>query len=270
MDLTRGFLTCKMVGRLGNQMFMMANCIAQSLQYNKPFLFSKDQVFDLNHYKDNVYRKLDFKLNMLPQGRIISTPYQYEVVKPYDEGVTIYEGYYQSEKNFINISSFIKFLFSPTEEFVEQTYKEHPELLNEVVTCINVRRGDYLLNLHTHPVITSEYVNEAANQIKNTDIYFIIGDDLDWCRENIKLPKMKFIDVSTWKALWTISLCHNFILSNSSFSWWGAYLCTEDSKMVVAPSTWCGPGGPQDTKDVICESWMEMPTKYKEGQIFPI
>jgi hypothetical protein len=81
---------------------------------------------------------------------------------------------------------------------------------------------------------------------------------------------MKFIDVSTWKALWTISLCHNFILSNSSFSWWGAYLCMEDYKMVVAPSTWCGPGGPQDTKDVICESWMAMQTKYKEGQIFPI
>jgi len=256
-----------MVGRLGNQLFMMANCIAQSLQYNKPFLFSKDQVFDINHYKDNIYRKIDFRLNRLPEGKYINSPYHYTPIKPFEEGITIYEGYYQSEKNFFIYSNFIRELFYPSDNFIEEAYKEHPELLNERVTCINVRRGDYLLNTITHPVLSTQFIEEAANSIKGTDRYFVISDDLEWCKQNIKLNNCKFIETSTWKALWLISLCHDFIISNSSFSWWGSYLSNQEDKKIVAPKTWCGPGGPQNTEDVICSNWTVIPTKYHEGEI---
>lgn len=259
-----------MAGRLGNQMFMMANCISQSIKYNRKYFFSKNQIFDLNHYKDNVYRNISFELESIPEGRILTSPYNYVENKPYDEGVTIYEGYYQSEKNFKEISKIIIDLFKPSDDFIKETKTEYPDLLNKIVTCINVRRGDYLLNTITHPVITLDYINKAAKQIDNTEVYFIISDDLDWCKKNIDLPNSKFIDVKTWRALWLMSLCNNFIISNSSFSWWGAYLSESNNKKVVAPSTWCGPGGPQNTQDVICENWISIPTKYNEGTIIPI
>jgi len=260
-----------MVGRLGNQMFMVANCLSQSLTYNKQMILYKSQLFDPESYLKTIFRKLEFSIDPLPTNvRIVSAPYEYIEVKPFEESITMYEGYYQSEKNFKQFSNVIKWLYEPPSELVSQFILEYPELNSNNVTCINVRRGDYLLNPTTHPVITKEYIEKAASLIKDTDFYFVISDDIQWCRENINFPNCKFIEYSTWKALWLMSLCKNFIISNSSFSWWGAYLSKYTQKQVVAPKTWCGPTGPQNTIDVICDGWIALDTFYEDGKIYPI
>lgn len=252
-------------------MFMVANCLSQSLKYNKRMVLYRDQLFDPASYLSTIFRKVEFSLEEFPKnGKIVSAPYEYIEVKPFDEEVTIYEGYYQSEKNFKQYSEVIKWLYEPPIEIVKYFSEEFPELLNKNVTCINVRRGDYLLNPTTHPVITKEYILKADSLIENTDVYFVISDDIDWCKDNIKFPNCKFIEYSTWKALWLMSLCKNFIISNSSFSWWGAYLSRDPEKKVVAPKTWCGPTGPQNTIDVICDNWIGVDTFYENGKIFPV
>jgi hypothetical protein len=267
---TNDYVTCKMLGRLGNNMFMIANCISQSIKHNREYVIYSNQIFDLNNYGTNIYRNINIQNGELPNHKIVNAPYNYVEVRPYDNEPTIFDGYYQSEKNFKEHSDLIKSLFGPTKEFVDEMYLEFPELIDKNVTCINVRRGeDYLVNSITHPVITTEYVDESIKHISNTDFYFILSDDLDWCRQNIKLPNSKFIEYSTWKALWLISLCKNFIISNSSFSWWGAYLSVHKDKIVVAPETWCGPGGPQNTQDVFCDGWVVLSTYYKDGTILP-
>lgn len=268
--LEKDFITCRLLGRLGNNMFMIANVLSKSIKYNRQLIIPQNQIFDLHHYKDNIYRNFEFYEGNIPTIKEIDTPYHYVEVEPYIDEPTLFNGYYQSEKNFKEHASLIKNLFSPTEEFTQQMYLEFPELLTHNITCINVRRGDYLLNSGTHPVITTEFINEAVKYIPNTDCYFILSDDLEWCKANISLPNSKYIEYSTWKALWLMSLCKNFIISNSSFSWWAAYLSNHSDKIVVAPKTWCGPGGPQDSQDVFCDDWIVLPTYYNEGTILPL
>jgi hypothetical protein len=54
-----------------------------------------------------------------------------------------------------------------------------------------------------------------------------------------------------------MSQCEDFIIANSTFSWWGAWLCQNESKKVVAPSTWFGPNNQHhNIKDLFPETWI--------------
>ena len=58
--------------------------------------------------------------------------------------------------------------------------------------------------------------------------------------------------------MYLMSKCNNNIIANSSFSWWGAWLNTNQSKKVITPSRWFGNDGPQDTQDIIPDDWIKV------------
>ena len=65
-------------------------------------------------------------------------------------------------------------------------------------------------------------------------------------------------DVEDWKQLLLMSACGNNIIANSSFSWWGAYLNTNPTKIVCYPEIWFGPKVTHDTRDLFPESWTKI------------
>ena len=63
--------------------------------------------------------------------------------------------------------------------------------------------------------------------------------------------------IEDYKQMFLMSCCEHNIIANSTFSWWGAWLSTNENKRVIAPSKWFGPPLDQinDTKDLYCEGW---------------
>ena len=163
-------------GRLGNNMFMIANAYARSLDFNKQLVVEKNKVMHECDYSENVFRKIDFIDNL----------YDY---KKYD-----YNGYFQSEKYFEKYIENIKSLFGPTNDFIKKIENEIPIIFSKIITVINVRRGDYLFYPNYHPTISSEYINESVKLINNTDIYLIVSDDIEWCKNNIKLENSIYLE----------------------------------------------------------------------------
>jgi hypothetical protein len=240
-------------GRLGNNMFMIAHAYAKAIEHNRQLVVPKDQVSHMKDFSTNIFRKIDLYLDM---------PHQTE----YN---TVFGGYFQSETYFKKYSETIKHLYSPTLEFLEKAYTKY-SFLDKPTTCIHVRRGDYLHYNSYHPVITREYIDEAIKKIDDTNAYLVFGDDRNWCIENLShLPSVHFIQEPTHEEMWLMSLCDNFVLSNSSFGWWGAYLSRNKNKIVVVPETWYGPNGPINWEEIYCEEWIKLPTYYENGFIYP-
>ena len=98
----------------------------------------------------------------------------------------------------------------------------------------------------------------------------IASDDLEWCKENLHLPNPYFLEgYKPEEQLWILSICHNFVLSNSSFSWWAAYLCRHADKIVIAPETWFGPECSSQWSNMYCKGWIILPTYFENGKILP-
>lgn len=270
--LTPDFITCSMIGRLGNQMFQIAHAYSQALTYKKQFVAPKCET-SVGPYMHNIFKDIDFLIdttNNLPNSEHVHAPFHFSEVFPISGKVTVFHGYYQSEKYFIKNKEQIINIFSPNQEFIDKCTKTYPELLSNNVTAINVRRGDYLTQPENHPVITKEYIYKALESISNKEFIYIVSDDIPWCRENIKLNNATFVEYRELDALWLLSLCKNFVISNSTFSWWGAYLSKLPGKIVIAPSTWFGPGVHSRgyyEHDIYAEGWIQIPTFYENGEI---
>ena len=54
-----------------------------------------------------------------------------------------------------------------------------------------------------------------------------------------------------------MSQCRHFIIANSSFSCWGAWLSTNEKKIVVAPRQWFR-SSENDTRDIVPEGWTRL------------
>jgi hypothetical protein len=271
-DLSSDYVTCQLVGRIGNQMFQLAHAFAQARTHSRQFVAPACET-DTHPYTSTVYRHIDFALQTTRNlsAAYIETTFSYTPTQPAEGKPTVFLGFCQSSKFFHPHEEAVKALFSPTPEFTAKCVTDYPDVLDPNCVAINVRRGDYLTQSENHPVVTLDYIHTAFKLIPNSGPVLVVSDDIPWCKENIKLPgKVTFVDYVTWEALWLLALCKHFVISNSTFSWWGAYLGEKPDSVVVAPSTWFGPGvhgrGHFET-DIYQPNWIQVPTYYKDGQI---
>jgi len=260
--LSRDYIIPALAGRLGNNMFMIAHAYARGLEYNKQVVVARSQVVhEGNDYSQNIFRGIEFTDEFVDNNN-----YNPEI--PSDDKHTIYSGYFQNEKYFKKYSETIKSLFGPPLEFVNKIREEIPFIFETEVTVINVRRGDYLSMPNHHPTISKEYICKALELVPCKQ-YLIASDDILWCKENLDLPNAIYIDEWCPHAqLWIMSLCHHFVISNSTFSWWAAYLSRHAGKKVIAPETWLIPE--VQWPEVPCKDWTVLPTYCKNKCIYPI
>jgi Glycosyl transferase family 11 len=178
-------------------------------------------------------------------------------------------GSFQSEKFFDRVHDEIKtmYRFKKKVDAISANVLKQIETTNSV--CLHVRRGDYVSNAHYSELIgaktTDYYYNGLTEILKlQTDVtVFIFSDDIAWCKQNIKLNvPMIFMDDVVCSTdhhiqLNLMSRCKHFIISNSSFSWWAAWLGNYKNKIVIAPKVWFADGSQRES-DIIPDRWVKM------------
>ena len=175
------------------------------------------------------------------------------------------EGYWQSEKYFLDCEEIIRKEFTVRTEPGEKNRQIAEIIKNTESVSVHVRRGDYVTNPTTsqyHGSCSMEYYREAVgravSQIQRPH-FFVFSDEPDWVKENLTLPfSVTYIDhngtANAYEDMRLISLCKHHIIANSSFSWWGAWLCVNPDKLVFAPKKWFNKAG-MNTADLLPGSW---------------
>ena len=125
---------------------------------------------------------------------------------------------------------------------------------NKQITSIHLRRGDYLEYPNLHPICSYNYFKKCIDHFSN-NIFLMFSDDITWCRNNLKFENVIYINASEFLCFTLMSKCDNNIISNSTYSWWAAYLNQNQNKQVFYPNIWFGKDGPQDVYDLTPKSW---------------
>ena len=180
------------------------------------------------------------------------------------------DGYWQSEKYFLDIKEVITSNFQLKLQLLSDREKDWLDKVQKSTSvCLHIRRGDLVSNSAAnqfHGVICLEYIYKAieiiASKIK-TPTFFIFSDDMNWCKTNIKIDyQIYFIDHFNPVDMFPIDFqlmtnCQHFIISNSTFSWWAAWLSQYRDKIVIAPQNWFR-ASEINTKDLVPDSWIRI------------
>ena len=158
---------------------------------------------------------------------------------------TVYmEGLWQSEEYFKDVEKTIRSdlrILPPTDDF---NLGMAENIKKSKAVALHVRFFDKPGNPGNYNV-PSDYYNRAIAQVETLvpdAHYFIFSDQPDAARKLISLPEARITlvshntgDQNAYADLWLMTQCQHFIITNSTFSWWGAWLADKASQIVITP-----------------------------------
>lgn len=257
-------IVVKLKGGLGNQMFQYAFGYSLSRKLNKKL------ILDITHFnKASFDTKRNFELGTYPIefDGLISTKkifsrilYKISAIKITEKNFSIdnfqhykssqkiiVDGYWQSEDYFKEYSESIRNFFGGLISSDISYIRFHDEIRKSISASIHVRRGDYVTNIKAslvHEVCDLDYFRNAISIVEKNlpgTTFFVFTDDVEWVKNNFKGSKFRIVsegNLSHFEELSLMVRCQNNIISNSSFSWWAAWLNSDENKLVITPKKW--------------------------------
>jgi hypothetical protein len=270
-------IVVELKGGMGNQMFQYAFGRHLAIKNKTQLFLDKTFLLDRTLKKDFVYRNYDLNIFKIEEAFVsekVSKKYNqlrsefkkkldrllvFKKLKLIHQSDFNYQnkildltdnvylnGYWQNIRYFEPIAETIRNDFT----FIHRISDTCENLLEQIKmsesVCLNVRRTDFISNSNLR-VLDISYYENAENKLLKTiqnPLIFVFSDDIEWCRQNIKL-KSKTIFVNhtfageKFRNYFELMLnCKHFIIPNSSFAWWAAWLSTNKHKIVIIPKIW--------------------------------
>lgn len=182
------------------------------------------------------------------------------------DGVRL-DGYFQSQKYFGDIERQIRRELQFRKPFSGGSISAIEKMIRDTNSvAVHVRRGDYL-KLPLHNVCNENYYSRSVEYFRDAHCeprFFVFSDDIRWCSSNMKGAEFTFVDINVpdqrLVEFQLMSSCRHNIISNSSFSWWAAWLNASPGKVVVSPNRWFNDRvmNEQALEHTIPDSWIRM------------
>jgi len=217
-------------GNLGNQLFQIASTISIAKKNNHSCGFPEWR------YSSSFINALPISNLEKEYKTIQEEKYEYnEIVLR--EGNYNLNGWFQSEKYFDRESVIKQFEFKP--ELIEKIKLKYRNELSKDHILISVRRGDFVNHPYYFQLDYKYYLLAITSQFSNWERRSLIftSDDISYCKTHFSIfPNAVFIEKTTAiEQLVLGSLCTDFIISNSTFSWWLAWLGEKEDSKIIRP-----------------------------------
>lgn len=249
-------------GGLGNQMFEYAfflslkergiDCILDITPYSVTKMhngYELERVFGIDSSKAST-NFLNIQLTRFIRkiqwnSLVFKTRFQKFDEKAYFTNAIYYMGEWINERFFLNVEQQVRDAFK-----FQNIDERNMCIVEELFQCnsvsLHIRRGDYL-RLPNYMVCDEEYYRKAVNYILSyvkKPKFYLFSNDLAWSENFIKKIGVDYEVIKHnqgfdgYKDMFLMSKCRHNIISNSTFSWWGAWLNNNPDKRMVGPSTW--------------------------------
>jgi len=270
----------KTQGGLGNQLFQYACGRAVALRRNVE-LRVWDGPRDVVNRPDRPLRLWDFTVTATPGSEedvaqathiVYENPFGFlpEVLHSPD-GILL-DGFWQSEHYFIDAADKIRSELSFRDAGIMQRARMAVAVFRQKagvpVVAVHIRRGDYVLERTKgiFHVLSLNWFRVAMARFPKDVLFLVFSDDLPWCRANLHDPRVHYAAGESDLADFALMrACDHYIISNSTYSWWGAWLSDNASPVVIGPepSIWFGPVltalGRHDASNILPSRWIAQP-----------
>ncbi len=163
-------------------------------------------------------------------------------IKP--KGTVYLEGYWQSEKYFKDVESIIREDLQITAPLDEANIRMASRMRSHSSVAIHIRFFDAKFTKSDNNISIGYYLR-AINHIQTLvpeAHFYLFSDKPELARSVVSLSDDRITvvthnqgDENAYYDLWLMTQCHHFIIANSTFSWWGAWLSPNEDKYVIAP-----------------------------------
>lgn len=268
--MTLSFSQLGKLGRLGNMMFQVAATIGIALKYGLEPVFPQ---WELDRYLQN-----PIPHGQMNVSRVYEQGFRHQDIKV--KGGDDLFGYLQSKKYWEEHEAEVlkQFEFRKDFEGYFKTRSLYARVFEKEVVAVHIRRGDYVGNENYYSLEPEYYIQAIRKYFSDKNKYniFVFSDDTKYAIE--VLPPSDNITHAIGNSdiddLCMMTQSNHWIIANSSFSWWGAYLGSKkNGGTVIRPvNHFDGPlKKTHDISDLYPEEWIAFePVKEKEKTVAEI
>ena len=218
-------------GNLGNQLFQIASTIGIAKKNHHSY------IFPLWSYATYFENKIPM-ISELPTNLILirEEEFTYHEWPIGDDNYDLH-GWLQTEKYF-DIALTKKYLEFEV-GFKANVLNKFKTLFERKTILISVRRGDFVGNPNFHQISYKYYFLALLKNFpdwKDRNIIFM-SDDISYCKHHFSFIKHSFFleNLNPLEQMVIGTACNDFIISNSTFSWWVAWLGERSDSKIICP-----------------------------------
>jgi len=228
-------------GRLGNGMWQLASLIGICEKHKQEFTVPKWAYSEYFMFPPKQYDSAPDFSEIMQEQSFNYTPEYWAKVEGAEKNILISgSAWLQSHKYFDSCKEKVREQLSFTHKFQNEVRSQFAHVFNRPTIAISIRRGDYVNNSNYFQLPINYYIGALMNNFTDLQNYNIVifSDDLAYTKVHFScLDNVFFADgLSDIGQLCLMSMMDNFIVSNSTFSFWGAYLGEKEYSKIVRPN----------------------------------